>query len=92
MASFITVINGIPTLQTESVSSSTHTWTSAHTATKTFTHNLGTTNVNVQVFDVATGATIEIDSIVRNDANNITVSASTDPPAGSWLVVVIAAN
>lgn len=54
-------------------------------------HALGTQDVLVQVYDSASGDTIEIDNMVRTDANNLTISA--EPPGApaifSWRVVVI---
>lgn len=64
------------------------TWVTADTATKAITHNLGTLDVMVQIYDIATGATILIDSTVRTDANTLTVTASEAPPAGSWRVLI----
>lgn len=72
------------------VSSFKDTWATADTATKAITHNLASTDVKVEIFDIATGATIEIDSVVRTDANTLTVTASEAPPAGSWRVLILA--
>lgn len=65
-------------------------WVTADTATFAITHSLGTTDVMVQVFDVSTGDTIEIDSVTRTDANTVTVVASSAPPATNWRVLILA--
>lgn len=52
------------------------------------THNLGTRDVQVQVFDNATYDTIECD-VVRTDTNNVTVSFATAPASNAYRVVVI---
>lgn len=65
------------------------TWITADTATKAIVHSLSSTDVQVQVFDVASGATIEVD-VVRTDANTVTVTASEAPPAGNWRVLILA--
>ena len=65
------------------------TWATGDTATKAITHSLGTTDVIVQVFDIATGESIGIDTIDRTDANTVTVTASEAPPAGSWRVLIL---
>lgn len=71
-------------------SSFKYTWVTADTATKAITHSLNTTDVMVQIFDVSSGATIEIDSVVRTDANTVTVTASEAPPATNWRVLILA--
>ena len=65
------------------------TWATADTATKAVTHNLGTKDVQVEVYDLATDETIMVDSIVRTSTNVVTLTASEAPGASSWRVVVI---
>jgi hypothetical protein len=65
------------------------TWATGDTATKAITHSLGTTDVIVQVFDIATGESIIVDTVDRTDANTVTVTASEAPPAGSWRVLIL---
>lgn len=72
-----------------SVNSFVDTWVTADTATKAITHSLGSTDVLVQVYDVATGDSIEIDSVTRTNANTVTVTASQAPPAGNWKVLIM---
>lgn len=64
------------------------TWTNANGATKTVTHNLGSKDVIVQVYDMADDSQIEVDSIVRTDTNTVDLTAS-QAPAANWRVVVI---
>jgi hypothetical protein len=69
-----------------------NTWITADTATKAITHSLGTTDVMVQIYDISTGASIQIDSIARTSTSAITVTASSAPPATSWRVLILALN
>jgi hypothetical protein len=51
------------------------------------THNLGTLDVQVQVYEVATGATVEYD-VTRNTTNQVTIGAVVAPAVGALRVVV----
>lgn len=72
------------------VSSYKENWVTADTATKTVTHNLGTLDVIVQVHDVASGETIQIDSVTRTSTNAVDLVSNVAPPAGNWRVLVLA--
>jgi len=65
-------------------------WVTADTATFAITHSLGTLDVIVQVYELATGATIGVDNVVRTSTSVVTVTASEAPPAGSWRVLILA--
>jgi hypothetical protein len=65
-----------------------YTWVTADTATVAITHSLGTTDIMVQLYDIASGASFMIDSMVRTNANTLTLTASEAPPAGSWRVLI----
>lgn len=52
------------------------------------THNLGTRDVTVQVYDISTYETVEVD-VVRTDTNNVTVSFAEAPASNSYRVVVV---
>ena len=52
------------------------------------THNLGTRDVVVNIYDNASYDTVEAD-VVRTDANNVTVSFNTAPATNEYRVVVI---
>lgn len=67
------------------------TWITADGVTKAVTHSLGTTDISVELYDIATGETIRIDAIVRTSTSVVTLTASEAPPAGSWRVIVYAA-
>lgn len=69
--------------------SSGYDWVTGDTSTKVISHNLGTLDVMVQIYDKADGSSIEIDSVVRTDANTLTLSASQAPGASGWRVLVI---
>lgn len=64
-------------------------WITADGTSKTINHALGTSDVMVQIYDKANGETIEIDSVDRTDANNVTVTASVAPNASAWRVLII---
>lgn len=64
-------------------------WVTADTASKAFTHSLGTLDVNVQVYDKTDGATIEVE-VVRTSTSVVTVTASEAPPAAGWRVLILA--
>lgn len=67
------------------------TWIDTDGATKVVTHSLGSTDVLVQLFDVASGENILIDTIDRTDANTVTLSADgIVPPATGWRVLILA--
>ena len=63
-------------------------WTNANGTSKVVTHSLGSKKVMVQVYDEATDETIEVDSVVRTDANTVTLSAS-EAPGTNWRVLII---
>jgi uncharacterized RmlC-like cupin family protein len=52
------------------------------------THNLGTRDVQVQIYDNASYDTVEAD-VVRTDANTVTVSFTVAPSTDAYRVVVI---
>lgn len=52
-------------------------------------HNLGSKDVVVQVYDTANDETIELDSVVRTDANTVTVNLVGAPATFSFRVVVM---
>lgn len=59
------------------------------TTTQTVTHSLGTTDVQIETFVVATGIT-EIAQYTRTDANNVKVDWNSSPASNSRRLVVIA--
>lgn len=52
-----------------------------------FTHNLGTLDFTIAVFDNATGADVIAD-VVRTNSNAVTISFAAAPPVGAYRVVV----
>jgi hypothetical protein len=67
------------------------TWVDTDGATKVITHSLASTDLIVQIFDVATGESILVDSEVRTDVNTLTLTAAgIVPPATGWRVLILA--
>jgi hypothetical protein len=62
-------------------------WDNADGATKVVTHSLDTKDVQVEIYDTDTDETIWIDSIVRTDADTVTLTAS-EAPAVTWRVTI----
>ena len=54
----------------------------------TVNHNLGTRDVQVQVYDTTTYDTVEVD-VIRTDTNNVTVAFSVAPASNAYRVVVV---
>lgn len=62
-------------------------WVTADGATKTITHNLGTLDIQVEIYDTDDGSTIWVDSVVRTDTNTLDLTAS-EAPADTWRVTI----
>lgn len=62
-------------------------WLSTDGAMLTFSHNLGTTNVEVTVIDIDLSEKIWIDHIEVLDLNTVRVTSS-EAPAGTWRIQV----
>jgi len=56
--------------------------------TYAITHNLGTREVTVQVYDAATYDTVETD-VVRNSTSQVTVGFTVAPASGAYKVVIV---
>lgn len=65
-------------------------WDNADGVSKVVSHNLGTKDVIVQVYNEDDDSTIYVDSVVRTDTNSVTLTAS-EAPAVSWRVVILGA-
>lgn len=65
-------------------------WLNADGTSKVITHNLNSKDVIVQVYNEDDDSDIIVDSVVRTDADTVTLTAS-EAPAVSWRVVIIAA-
>jgi hypothetical protein len=63
-------------------------WVTGDTATKVITHSLNSLDIQVEIFDKTDGQTIHVDSVVRTDADTLTLSASEAPGAAGWRVVI----
>lgn len=67
---------------------SSTTWAPADGTTKAITHNFGTADVSVDVYDIDTGATLLVDSIVRTSTNVTTLTSSQAPSGSGWRVTI----
>jgi hypothetical protein len=65
-------------------------WVTADGTLRQITHNLGTTDIMIQVFDKATGQSIEVDTAIRTSNNIATLTASSAPGASGWRVLILA--
>lgn len=63
-------------------------WVTADGATKVVTHNMGTQDVVIQVYDKLDGASLILDE-VRTTANTITLNSKQAPGASGWRVLVL---
>ena len=61
-------------------------WLNADGATKTFVHNLNSTNIFVQILD-NTGTKIEVNQIQFTDANTVVLTADIPPPT-YWTILL----
>lgn len=86
----LTVVGGTPAWSAPSASSFKVTWVTADGTSKSITHNLGTLDVMVQIYDLADNQTIEVDSITRDSTNVVTVVAAEAPNASGWRVMIMA--
>lgn len=86
----LTDVAGDGTLSWTTVSSPSYktNWITADGTTKVITHNLGTKDVNVSIYDKADDASIAVDSIIRTDTNTVTLTASEAPNASGWRVLI----
>lgn len=83
-------VAGNPTISaTASTASFKATWLLIDGTSKSITHSLGSTDVIVQVFDIANGQTIEVDTVNRTDGNTVDLTAS-EAPGVSWRVLILA--
>lgn len=77
-------------LGTSSITSFKATWITADGTTKTVTHNLGSTDVLVQVIELSSKQVIQVDSAVITDSNTVTLTSSSAPDSSSWRVLILA--
>lgn len=67
-------------------------WVTGDGTTKTVTHNLGSKDVLVALYDKTDDSTIEVDTEIRTDTNTVTLTSSQAPGAAGWRVLVVRAN
>lgn len=86
------VVAGVPTWGAAPVSvlAFKADWVTADGTTKAITHNLGTTDVLIQIFDKSNGQSVEVDSIIRSSNNALSLTASEAPGVSGWRVLILA--
>lgn len=85
----LTIVSGVPAYAAPGSSSFKTDWVTADGVSKAITHNLGTLDVMVQIYEKSTGESIDIDNIVRTSTNVVTVTATEAPGAGDWRVLIL---
>lgn len=63
-------------------------WITSDGLTKTVSHNLGTLDIIVQLYDKTDGSTIYVDSTVRTDINTLTLTSTQAPGAAGFRVLI----
>lgn len=63
-------------------------WTDADGSTKVISHNLGTLDVKVDIYDTANGETVELAEETRTDTNTLTLTASNLPGTFDFRVLI----
>lgn len=86
----LTVSSGIPSWQPVPVQAYKTDWITADGIVKTVVHNLGTTDVMIQLFDKSNGESIGIDTTVRTDNNTVVLTASETPGVSGWRILILA--
>lgn len=64
------------------------TWASGDGTSKTVTHNLGSTDVRVELYEIDSGETVMVDSVTRSSGNAVALTASEAPSGSGWKVLV----
>lgn len=84
----LTVVGGAVAWSAPSSQSFKTNWITADGTTKAITHNLGTLDVVVSLYDIADGQTIDVDTITRTSTNVVTLTASEAPGGSGWRVLI----
>lgn len=82
------VSGGVPAWQAAQSSVKAN-WVAGDGTTKTITHNLGSLDVIVQLYDKTDGTTIEVNSAARTDSNTLTLTSNQAPGAAGWRVLIL---
>lgn len=89
----LTMVSGAPAWTSGSsytLPSYKTTWVTASGSSLTVSHGLASTDLIIQVFDISTGDTIQMDHVERISTSQVTLIASSAPPATSWRVLILA--
>jgi hypothetical protein len=76
----VAATGGIQTFQAD--------WVTGDGTTKAITHNLGTKDIQVELYDKTNDETIWVDSVIRTSTNVVTLTASEAPGAAGWRVTI----
>lgn len=63
-------------------------WVTGDGTTKAITHNLGTKDIQVEIYDKTDDQTIWVDTVVRTSTNVLTLTSSEAPGASGWRVTI----
>jgi hypothetical protein len=86
----LTMVGGTPVWSVPGSQSFKSTWVTADGTTKAITHNLGTLDVVVEIYDLSDGQTIDVDTVTRTSTNVLTVTATEAPNVSGWRVLITA--
>jgi hypothetical protein len=67
-------------------------WVTADGTTKAITHNLGTKDIQVELYDKTDDQTIWVDTVIRTSTNVVTLTSSEAPGASGWRVTIHASG
>lgn len=70
------------------ISSFTADWATGDGTTKAITHNLGSKDVQVEIYDKTNDETIFVDTVIRTSTNVVTLTSSEAPGASGWRVTI----
>lgn len=80
--------SGVLSWQTASAPSFLADWVTGDGTSKTVTHNLGSLNIAVTLYDKTNGETIKVDTEIRTNSNTLDLTSSEAPGAAGWKVVI----
>lgn len=64
------------------------TWATGDGTTKAVTHNLGTTDISWNIYEIDTGEELWPDTGIRTNSNTLTFTASSAPTGSGWKIII----